>query len=280
LEITHCFPYPRADDDDFDEVQYQIEMMKKLREVHVDHLHVGWYQSTYLGSFINRNFVEAQYAYQNSIEESVVLVYDPLKTMQGMLSFQAYRLTPTLMELFHNGEKAFTPESLAKHGLTSNNLFEEVPVVIKNSNLASILLCEIEDSAYIAEKDSFLSLATGSYLEKSVQLLMEGADDLVQDAQKLHNFQRNNSRQLQQIEAHKAKRAAENEQRIKRGEQPLPDEDLSKIFRSILPPSRLENVLVNSQIDYFCKQLNEFSSQSFTKFYLAEAIQTATQKQQ
>ena len=50
-------------------------MMKKLREVHVDHLHVGWYQSTYLGSFINRNFVEAQYAYQNSIEESVVLVY-------------------------------------------------------------------------------------------------------------------------------------------------------------------------------------------------------------
>ena len=60
---------------DFIIVQYQIEMMKKLREVHVDHLHVGWYQSTYLGSFINKNFVEAQYAYQNSIEESVVLVY-------------------------------------------------------------------------------------------------------------------------------------------------------------------------------------------------------------
>ena len=60
---------------DFITVQYQIEMMKKLREVHVDHLHVGWYQSTYLGSFINKNFVEAQYAYQNSIEESVVLVY-------------------------------------------------------------------------------------------------------------------------------------------------------------------------------------------------------------
>ena len=49
---------------------------------------------------------------------------------------------------------------------------------------------------------------TRSYLEKSVQLLMEGADDLVQDAQKLHNFQRNNSRQLQQIEAHKAKRVS------------------------------------------------------------------------
>ena len=56
-------------------VQYQMEMMRKLREVNVDHLHVGWYQSTYLGSFLNKNFVEAQYNYQSSIEESVVLVY-------------------------------------------------------------------------------------------------------------------------------------------------------------------------------------------------------------
>ena len=45
-----------------------------------------------------------------------------------------------------------------------------------------------------------------SYLEKSVQLLMEGADELCQDAQKLHNYQRNNARQQQQIDAHKAKR--------------------------------------------------------------------------
>ena len=51
--------------------------------------------------------------------------------------------------------------SLAKHGLTPNNLFEEVPVIIKNSNLASILLCEIEDISNIKDKDSFLSLATG-----------------------------------------------------------------------------------------------------------------------
>ena len=56
-------------------MQYQIEMMRKLRDVNVDHFHVGWYQSTFLGSFLNRNFVESQYHYQRSIEESVVLVY-------------------------------------------------------------------------------------------------------------------------------------------------------------------------------------------------------------
>lgn len=50
-------------------------MMRHLRSVNIDHLHVGWYQSTYLGAFVNKNLLESQYSYQNSISESVVLVY-------------------------------------------------------------------------------------------------------------------------------------------------------------------------------------------------------------
>ena len=56
-------------------VQYQMEMMRNLRHVNIDHLHVGWYQSTYLGSFINRALLDSQFNYQHSIEESVVLIY-------------------------------------------------------------------------------------------------------------------------------------------------------------------------------------------------------------
>lgn len=56
-------------------MQYQIDMMRKLREVNVDHFHVGWYQSTFLGSFLNRNFIESQFHHQKSIEESIVIVY-------------------------------------------------------------------------------------------------------------------------------------------------------------------------------------------------------------
>ncbi|EHB04839.1 Eukaryotic translation initiation factor 3 subunit H [Heterocephalus glaber] len=53
LEITNCFPFPQHTEDDaeFDEVQYQMEMMRSLRHLK-DHLHVGWYQSTYYGSFV------------------------------------------------------------------------------------------------------------------------------------------------------------------------------------------------------------------------------------
>ena len=49
--------------------------MRNLRHVNIDHLHVGWYQSTYFGSFINRLLLDSQFNYQHSIEESVVLIY-------------------------------------------------------------------------------------------------------------------------------------------------------------------------------------------------------------
>lgn len=56
-------------------VQYQMEMMRSLRHVNIDHLHVGWYQSTIYGSFVSRALLDSQFSYQHAIEESVVLIY-------------------------------------------------------------------------------------------------------------------------------------------------------------------------------------------------------------
>ncbi|MEQ2164910.1 Eukaryotic translation initiation factor 3 subunit H-A [Goodea atripinnis] len=50
-------------------------MMRSLRHVNIDHLHVGWYQSTYYGSFVSRALLDSQFSYQHAIEESVVLIY-------------------------------------------------------------------------------------------------------------------------------------------------------------------------------------------------------------
>lgn len=43
LEITNCFPFPKHNDDNMDEEEYQLDMMRRLRRVNVDHFHVGWY---------------------------------------------------------------------------------------------------------------------------------------------------------------------------------------------------------------------------------------------
>ena len=86
LEVTHAFPSPDAGEDDDGSAtdDYQLEMMKMLREVNVDNNTVGWYQTTYLGSFCTPFMIETQYQYQASISKNtVVLVYDPLQTSKA-----------------------------------------------------------------------------------------------------------------------------------------------------------------------------------------------------
>ncbi|WAR24144.1 EIF3H-like protein [Mya arenaria] len=264
LEITNCFPFPRHnDDEDFDEVQYQMEMMRNLRKVNIDHLHVGWYQSTYFGGFINRALLDSQYNYQHSIEESVVLIYDPLKTTQGYLSLKAYRLTPEMMKFYGSRDQDFSPEAIKAAGMSYEKMFMEIPVHIKNSHLVNSLLCEIDDKLVDEESSDFLDLGTSSMLEKNLKLLMESVDEVAMDANKYVNFQR----QLQK------QKTSENQLRIARGEKPLPDEDINKIFKPLQTPARLDNLLITGQIDNYSQQIGEFAAQSFGKLFLAESLQ-------
>ena len=62
-------------------------MMRSLRHVNIDHLHVGWYQSTYFGSFINKALLDSQFNYQNSIEESIVLVYGKMAFWVNLMKY-------------------------------------------------------------------------------------------------------------------------------------------------------------------------------------------------
>jgi hypothetical protein len=49
--------------------------MRCLRDVNVDHNTVGWYQSTYLGSFVNPTLVQTQFNYQQDLGQQIVVVY-------------------------------------------------------------------------------------------------------------------------------------------------------------------------------------------------------------
>lgn len=145
LEVTNCFPFPKNLDENFDEEDYQMEMMRHLRKVNVDHLHVGWYQSTQQGAFLSTQFLESQFTYQTSIEESVVLIYgticqifklchcilynsfyvcvsDPLKTKRGFLHLKAYRLTPQAVALYKDND--FGADAIKTHHLSFESLYQ------------------------------------------------------------------------------------------------------------------------------------------------------------
>eukprot|EP01083_Nonionella_stella_P141836 437724_1 len=108
LEITHAFPFPeprsneKSDlvksagdsamgmDDDaaaLDGHEYQLEMMKMLREVNVDNNCVGFYQSISLGTFNTAKLVEEQFTYQaadvTDLQVAVLILFDPIQTTRG-----------------------------------------------------------------------------------------------------------------------------------------------------------------------------------------------------
>ena len=67
---------------------------------------------------------------------------------------------------------------------------------------------------------------------------------------------------------------AENDLRAAKGEPPLPEEDLNKLFKPLQAPPRLDSLLLAGQIAAYSDQVAEFASQSFGKLFIAEALNT------
>ena len=129
LEVTNSFPFPTVDipatDGHHDNntasnlaaaaprakanMHYQVEMIKKLREVNVDANNTGWYTSANLGNFVNTNMIENQFFYQKELNErTIAMVHDVSRSSQGSLSLRAFRLSPSFMTAYKEGK--FTTE--------------------------------------------------------------------------------------------------------------------------------------------------------------------------
>jgi translation initiation factor 3 subunit H len=286
LEITNCFPSPgrgsSEEEGDDGGARFQFEMLKCLREVNVDHLQVGWYQTTILGAHLTRELIETQYDHQKQIEESVVLIYDPVRTAQGSLSLRAFRLSKQFMETWEG--KDFSSKNLRDKGITFENVFREVPVVIRSSHLARALLHELgEEQNRPTRKPQQqthdfeqLDITSHSFLERNVRSLMDCVDGLQEETQKYHYYMRNVNRQEAQKKQYLDKLKLENANRQEKGQEPLSEADMpgNVAFKPIPAPSRLESLLITGQINHYCGQISQFASSNYGKLFLAQCLQS------
>ncbi|KAF7266315.1 hypothetical protein GWI33_020343 [Rhynchophorus ferrugineus] len=256
LEITNCFPFPKQSDETMDEEEYQLAMMRRLRRVNVDHFHV-----------------ESQFHYQTSIEESVVVIYDTQKSSRGFLTLKAYRLTPQAIDMYKEGE--FTAEALVKLKVGFENLFSEVPFYIRNSPLTNIMMSELSEMVPEEEGSKFLDLGTATVLENQLRFLMDRVDELNQEAIKFNRYQQLVSRQQQDKHRYVQKRQQDNAARVAKGEPPLPDEDINKLFRPHPVPPRLNPMIIAGQINTSSQTVSQFCSQSLAKLYITQGLQYA-----
>lgn len=159
LEVTSCFPMPHSSEEDQsgEEMEsYATEMLRCMREVNVDNNTVGWYQSSYMNSWLDpeRPTVATQFQFQDTVPKSVCLVYDPVRTSTGSVHLKAYRLTDRFMAKYkqhlESNEHGFTEQDIRPkfdysgkcldEGVTIEDIFEEVPIRIHNSTLVNAML--------------------------------------------------------------------------------------------------------------------------------------------
>jgi translation initiation factor 3 subunit H len=236
LEITHAFPNPDNGSDEMDE-DFQMEMMRMLREVNVDNNCVGWYQSMYLGIYSTSSVLENQFSYQTELSpNAVVLLYDPLQTAHGNFCLKAFRLTAECLKLKQEGKNEF---------LDPSKIFEELPVKCTNPSLANAL---VQDWAPRQESDialDRLDLSTHPYLEKHLEYLCGWVDELAGEQQKFQYYTRH---------------LARGNNKTKAG------------WQASEAPKRMESLLVTNQIRSYCDQMDKFVGGGLGKLFLAGGL--------
>lgn len=277
LEITYSYAFPgqKSDGDadganELDGAEYQMEMMKMLRDVNVDNNCVGWYQSMYLGTMCTNDVVNYQYSYQSSeelSENSIVIMYDPIQSRRGTLVMKAFRLTEKFMEMKRNKVNRFIPPA---------DVLEELPLKIKNIGYVSAFLRCLQDSHKNELDCQFeaLSLAAGeSSTEKYLDLIGASVDELLTEQQEYQKYSASSAKIRQEQIRWLNKRIQDNADARENG---LPEEPLNLKQSGLRPlpdaPTRTDHILMLGQLDRYCSQVNEHVDSSVHKLLLTTQL--------
>jgi len=281
LEITHAFPFPEPKDDNQGDIvksaddganvddeaaaldghEFQLEMMKMLREVNVDNNCVGWYQSMYLGTHSTSSLLENQLSYQTDLSpNAVVILYDPMQTAHGNLVLKCYRLTEEVVALRASGKNQF---------IHPRDIFQEVPITLNNPGLVRALLRDVGDSLHgpygreVTGADTTfdrLDLSTNPYLEKHLEFLCSWVDDLAAEQYKFQHYTRSLRNNADGRNAKGRQAKAELAAAIQAG------------WAREEAPKRMESLLMSNQIRTYCDQVEKFTGKGFGKLYLAKGL--------
>jgi len=248
LQVTHSFGYVQKSGEDGERVatddgeQYQMDMLRRLREVNVDSNTVGWYQTTHLGQFFSETVIDTQYLYQVQIPHSILLVYDPLQSRIGKPSFKALRLTEAFMKRY--AETKDTNRG-ALDEFPSGEMFVEIPISITSSVIVESFLVDwaIMDPLTTSNIDS-LDVENQVFMEKNVQLLISSLQDLSEEQNKMTMWEKQMGRLQDPKGAGKGFRRQQH------------------------PPKQIDTMILSQQIQNYCRQVNNSAADAFGKVFL------------
>uniref|UniRef100_A0A7E4ZZW6 Eukaryotic translation initiation factor 3 subunit H n=1 Tax=Panagrellus redivivus TaxID=6233 RepID=A0A7E4ZZW6_PANRE len=285
LEVTNCFPTPRAEviieGEEYgqgvsqsDEGKHTeiTDMLKRFRDMNIDYELVGFYQAHKFGACFTQEVIDSLVDYQTIFQDGVVIVYDPVRTRQGQLSLRAFRLTNKALELSLSGD--WSPETVKNAGLTHETMLEELPIVIRNSHLINVLLSQL--SIVRPNKAApHLELGTGRSMEKCIRSLLGNVDELNKSVGAYNKYVSEKQRYDAICNSLVQKRQAENEQRIARGEPPLSVDEIKRNMKTpqLMTRGGMLDIFLNaSNANAFADYATEITKENLAKLFISEAV--------
>ena len=104
-------------------------------------------------------------------------------------------------------------------------------------------------------------------LSRSLEQVSEAIDNYRTEDGNVAYLTRQIAREKLRAETYIAKRKEENAQRVAEGLSPLPEEDVSRLFKIPGEPSRLENMLLLGQVDAHGKNLESLAGIGLVKMF-------------
>lgn len=164
-------------------------------------------------------------------------------------------MTRDAVKMFKDND--FSPDSIKDLHISFETMFSQVPIVVKNSHLMNALLLDIQDQIpRSVGGNQYLDLGTATTLETQLRSMMDSVDELNQESIKFNKHQNLMLKQFQEKTRFVQKRQLENQARTARGEDPLPEEDMSKLFKNVPAPSRLNPLILSGTINFTADEVS------------------------
>lgn len=182
--------------------EYIANTLKVLRDFNADNNSVGWYQSCLFDNFINYGLLEDQLAYQNRLQNAILLVVDLVRSASGPPALHALRLKENFQTL-HKERKSNPAHSIATvASLVEGGLFEELSVSVSISALEQIFILQQHQNGLLPTAGTPSIVPIEELLLKDAAFdLVRAIDEVLAETGRVQHYLRTTSKQQQALNA-------------------------------------------------------------------------------
>lgn len=268
------YPYPYPDQYEGGSLRsrngakYQLDILESLRDLGYGVEFQGWFQSTVSGNYVTTQLVDALVLQQLVNKNAFILIHGMTGTVKN-LDLKAIRLTENFVTAYLDGK--WKSKDLEAHKLSFLNIFEEIPINVKNQKLIDLYLANADSCKTSSKSSDVLNLSIDQDITPQLlETLYSQIDAYNYDQTNYNYYQRLRQKEQSKITQWKQQRKLENMERAKNGEKELDPEEWHSMFKLPTEPSRYNNMLHSYAIDVLADDVLEKCDEELTKSFAIE----------